>query len=553
MIVEAKPAAKQTLYDLTAIAIAVSFTFYFGLGNLALAGPDEPRYAEVAREMYASGDFITTTLCGCLWFEKPVLLYWMAAASYYLFGVGEFAARFPSALSATIAVLFLYFAVRKIMSARAAVLSALVLATSGIFISYARAGVTDMVFAVAMSVALLAGYMALNAASYRLYYWSLCGAATGAAMLAKGLPSLVFVVVVIGLQLLITCNLKGVGWKAALVAGLAFIIVASLWYAPVTIKHGWRFIDEFFIQHHFRRYVSDVFGHPQPVYFFPFVAIVGVMPWTFFLIPAAARLRKLDPRASKEDSLIAFCWIWAAVPIIFFSLSESKLPGYILLVFPALAVILGREVSSLWEEVNARPLNLAAYLTAALLLCLGIAFFLYMRRKLAGPEIFDALIYILPLGVAAITVAAIIKKRMRMLVPGLVSVVISIAAGSVMILFPSLNDEVSLKTLSLRAYDALRPGERITFFVKKEFAPVFYAEGRVVCGVGEGTVLNALKEDILAELLMTEPSLIVITVKNFEHGIRNDPRFNMEFIGQQGAALAFRVSLKSGVKAASIF
>jgi 4-amino-4-deoxy-L-arabinose transferase-like glycosyltransferase len=553
MIVDAKPAAKQTLRDLTAIALAVTFTFFFGLGNLALTGPDEPRYAEVAREMYASGNFVTTTLCGCLWFEKPVLLYWMAAASYYLFGVGEFAARFPSALSATAAVLAIYFVARRTLSARAAVLAALVLATSGIFISYARAAVTDMVFAVAMTISLLAGYLALNATSYRLYYWSICGAATGAAMLAKGLPSLVFVVVVIGLQLFSTRNLKGVGWKAALVAGLAFIAVASLWYLPVTLKHGWRFIDEFFIQHHFRRYIADVFGHPQPVYFFPFVAIAGLLPWSFFLIPAVARARRLKARASNEDSLLIFCWIWAVVPVIFFSLSESKLPGYVLLIFPALAVILGREVSSLWEEVKARSVKVAAYLTAGLLLGLGVAFFIYMRRKLAGPEIFDAPIYVLPFAVAAITIAAIIKKRIHMLVPGAISVVISIAAGSVMILFPSLNDEVSLKTLSLRAYDELRPGERITFFVKKEFAPVFYAKGRVVCGVGEGTVLNALKEDILAELLTTERSLIVITVKNFEHGLRDDPRFALEYIGQQGTALAFRVSLKSEINAGSNF
>ncbi len=267
MIVEATPAAKQTLYGLIAIGVVVSFTFFFGLGSLALTGPDEPRYAEVAREMYASGDFISTTLCGCLWFEKPVLLYWMAAVSYHLFGVGEFAARFPSALSATITVLFIYFAVGKVISLRLALTASLVLATSGIFISYSRAAVTDMVFAAAMSVALLAAYLALSFKSSRNVYWPLCGAATGAAMLAKGLPSIVFVTAVIALHLLLTRNLKAVSWKAALGAGLAFILISSLWYVPVTLEHGWQFIDEFFIRHHFQRYVSNVFGHPQPVYF----------------------------------------------------------------------------------------------------------------------------------------------------------------------------------------------------------------------------------------------------------------------------------------------
>jgi hypothetical protein len=123
-------------------------------------------------------------------------------------------------------------------------------------------------------------------------------------------------------------------------------------------------------------------------------------------------------------------------------------------------------------------------------------------------------------------------------------VVLSVVVATVILLFPKLNDEKSLKSLSLQAAAALRPGERIAFFIRKEFAPVFYAEGRVVCGIGDMDVFNALREDILAAALENEASLVVITNSNWRAGLESYPRFNTEFIAGQGEALAFRVSLK---------
>src|SRR5215216_950302 len=138
IIVEPKRAAKHLPYGFLAVVAVAAMAFFFGLGRIALLGPDEPRYAEVAREMFATGDYISPRLCGCLWFEKPVLLYWMAAASYQLFGVSELAARVPSALAAITTLGFLYYALRRFSSHGLAKCAALVLATSGIFIGYAR-------------------------------------------------------------------------------------------------------------------------------------------------------------------------------------------------------------------------------------------------------------------------------------------------------------------------------------------------------------------------------------------------------------------------------
>src|SRR5215470_920114 len=134
IIDELSLSAKQWYWTAGALLILSVIVLFYGLGRLPLLGPDEPRYAEVAREMFATGDYISPRLCGCLWFEKPALLYWLSAASYRLFGVNEFAARVPSALAAIGMAAFLYFALKRIASARLAITSALVLVTSALVI-----------------------------------------------------------------------------------------------------------------------------------------------------------------------------------------------------------------------------------------------------------------------------------------------------------------------------------------------------------------------------------------------------------------------------------
>src|SRR5690348_17217648 len=165
--------AKQTLWRLLALAAAAFITFIYGLGRLALLGPDEPRYAEIAREMFASGDWISPRLCGCLWFEKPALVYWMSALGYRTFGVNEFAARLPVAAAALLTVLLLFVVVQRLVSPRMAWISALVLLTSGMFIGYAHVAAPDMPLAATMTLALLTGFLATQAnGQRRTWLWA---------------------------------------------------------------------------------------------------------------------------------------------------------------------------------------------------------------------------------------------------------------------------------------------------------------------------------------------------------------------------------------------
>lgn len=545
IIVEPQRPAKHWPYAFIAILAASAFAFFFGLGRLGLLGPDEPRYAEVAREMVASGDYISTRLCGCLWFEKPALLYWISAVGYHLFGVNELAARAGTATAALATVALMYCALRSVGLARLGLAASLVLATSGIFIAYARVATPDMVFTATITAALFAGYGATKASGRRrLMSWVLCFAFMGLAVLAKGLAGIVLIVAILVLYFLMTGQLRSVRWRDCLIGLIVFVAVAGSWYVPVTLRHGWPFIEEFFIRHHFERYTSNEFGHPQPFYFFFLVAIAGALPWTFLLIPAAARLRSLKPQESMQDSLMILAWLWVAVPLVFFSFSESKLPGYILPVAPGLAVIAGAEIERLWRGDRSPALRAVEWVTALTLVLMGIAFVVYLQRESIGVAGWRAALEWLPLVIAFVAVVALATARSRAFVMSAAAVVMSLILAAVILLFPKLGDEVSLKALSLEAAAALRPGEKIGFYLKKEFAPVFYAEGRVLCEPKRGTTFYALHQDMLASALEPEPSLIVITDSHWLQGLQNDRRFTTEYIAARGDALAIRVTLK---------
>jgi hypothetical protein len=143
-----------------------------------------------------------------------------------------------------------------------------------------------------------------------------------------------------------------------------------------------------------------------------------------------------------------------------------------------------------------------------------------------------------------VAVVALVTKRRLSFVVGAGGVVISVVLAAVILLFPTLQGEVTLKALSLEAAAALRPGEKIGFYLKKEFAAVYYAEGRVLCEPRRGGTFYALHQNMLADALESESSLIVITDSHWREGLEQDVRFMTEFIAAQGDSVALRVTLK---------
>jgi len=321
-------------------AVVVYLTIFYNLGRMAFIGADEPRYARVAEEMTISGDYVTPTLNQRPWLEKPPLLYWMEALSFRVFGVSEWSARLPVALSACVTLLFAAFFVSRTSSPAASFAAVLVLATSPLFFVYGRAASTDMPLVACLTGALVFGYESVRARSSS---WALAsGVCLGLAALAKGPVVLILFGATFLVYFLVT---QRFGWSlASVAAGLTtFLLVSVPWYWEVSVANGYNFVATFWLNHHLARFLTDIHHHAQPVWYYLPVLIVGFFPWVFFLGTAVSKLWHNRSDWSEYGSEI-FLWVWALVPFIFFTASQSKLAGYILPAVPALAMLVGMEL-----------------------------------------------------------------------------------------------------------------------------------------------------------------------------------------------------------------
>ena len=333
----------------------IAFYFY-GLGHMPFVGPDEPRYAQVAREMLLNGDLVTPTLAGHTWFEKPPLLYWMMMASFRLFGVSEWSARLGPAISGLLTVFAVFWVGRRVCRSSIehqltglAPWSAIVAAsTLGIIVFSRGVGfdiVVTMTTAWALSFFLVSELEENEMRRRRLLFGFYVF--IGLSLLAKGLIGLVVPFSVVGLYQLVRREFPARSFLLTLWWGVPLALaVASVWYVPVILKHGWPFIHEFFIQHHFARYLSNKYRHPQPFYFYLLILIPLSLPWTAFLIDGLVKARRWRWRSTDSvDRLRVFAFAWLLMPIAFFSFSGSKLPGYVLPVLPAGALIAGERIT----------------------------------------------------------------------------------------------------------------------------------------------------------------------------------------------------------------
>jgi 4-amino-4-deoxy-L-arabinose transferase-like glycosyltransferase len=352
---------------------AAAFVYLYGLGRLPFLGPDEPRYAQVGREMYERGDWVTPTLGGHPWFEKPAALYWLEIIGYKLFGVSEGAARLGPALCGLLTVALLYVIAKRsepatseernapraaafsLLAPRSSLLAlwcSLTLATSLGLLAFARAASFDIVLTATVTLAVACFWGAETAETDGARNGWMAGwwAALGAATLAKGLAGLVLPGGIVFLYFALRRAWPARGWWLSMLWGVPLMILtASLWYAPVIRRHGWLFVDEFFLQHHFARYTSNKYRHPGPVWYYLPVMAGLTLPWTPFLIAALWDVKQWTWRTKdklNKGHVLALAWlVW---PMLFFSLSGSKLPGYVLPALPGAAWLAGSRLAG-WQ------------------------------------------------------------------------------------------------------------------------------------------------------------------------------------------------------------
>ena len=332
------------------------FLFFWGLGYFGLIGADEPRYAQVAREMLARRNWVTPFLDGKPWLEKPVLYYWETMLVYSIAGVSDWAARVPAALNATLMSIAVYLFLRRFRPGFQ-LDGALMTASAAGVIGFARAASMDMPLAAMFTIALLAwfGWYESSAKHYLALFYILLGFAT----LAKGPVAPFLAASVIIIFLAAAKNLRRVS-RALWIPGIALFCAITLpWYIAVQIRNP-EFFRVFILEHNLARFGSGVYHHKEAFWYFVPVVLLGLIPWTIFV--AAALLDSIRAWWSErkqlfqpENALNVFLMIWLVVPAVFFSLSQSKLPGYMLPALPAGTSLLAEYVRRRVLMTDPRP------------------------------------------------------------------------------------------------------------------------------------------------------------------------------------------------------
>ena len=308
--------------------------YFYDLSATGMLGPDEPRYASIAREMARSGDWTTPRLWGAPWFEKPALLYWLSGLGFRLGLNTELAPRLPGALLAVGFLAFYWWTLRREFGERAAWLASLILGSSGMWVAYSQIGVTDLPLGATFSAAML---LALPWVARRdTRQLPAAAAMFGLAVLAKGLVPLA-----LAAPLVMGRHMRDwARWRVV----VPFFLVALPWYALCYWRNGWTFLHEFFVVHHFSRITSGALMHGRPLWFYLPVLLLGLLPWT----PLLGLIAK---RRIYRDRQRAFLGVWVLIVLALFSISVNKLPGYILPLLPAAAALMALGLD---EVANAR-------------------------------------------------------------------------------------------------------------------------------------------------------------------------------------------------------
>jgi len=369
---------KRTLFEVSLVIMVSGLVFLTNLGTPRLWDRDEPRNAGCAAEMLAANDWVTPVFNGELRTHKPILLYWFVMASYTVFGVTEFAARFPNALLGIGTALATYWMGRRLFSRSVGVWAAIALSTTIMF-SVASRAVTPDAPLIFFSTLALAIYVhgttadkgeSKSTAFARLFpSWpvaSLMYAVMGIGILAKGPIGLVLPTAVIGMYLLIARLperprpntwgqrvvsilspfaplhfLKTCWFMRPVTAIVCSLVIALPWYVLVHIQTNGEWTRGFFLTHNLSRATAAMEGHVGGPWFYPVAILVGFFPWTIFWLPVAMdSVKQLRSRAAHADGYL-FAISWVGVYVGLFTLAQTKLPSYITPCYPALALLVG--------------------------------------------------------------------------------------------------------------------------------------------------------------------------------------------------------------------
>ena len=505
--------------------------FFWNLGSIGLIDETEPLFAEAARQMTVTGDWIVPFFNGKTRFDKPPLVYWLMAIAYKIIGVNEWGARLPSAIAALGLTALGFYTLRRFAFPQnrlieqkipnylwfSAWIGAALIALNPLTLVWARTGVSDMLLVGCMASALLCFFIGYGEEDGETRGWGDAGkkiesyfspwyvafyVLSALAVLAKGPVGIVLPGLIIGAFLLYLGKFRlVVRQMRPLLGGLIFAAITIPWYVLVIWKQGDAYINSFFGYHNVQRFTSVVNGHAAPWYFYFLVVLVGFAPWSGYLPLAIARLRFWDRKywqaAPASTQLGLFALFWFAGVFCFFTIAVTKLPSYVLPLMPAAAIM----VTLLWTEqmfpmVRGDYTNTRRWLWWSglfnLVLVLAIASFIFLSPNLIGydPAVPDLKQVLQDSGIplrggiiwGLTATAIVILLRKKQLRPWLWSAnLVGFIAFLIFVLSPGyfLLDKVRqepLRELAAIAVQQQKPGEELIMVGFEKPSLVFYTQ-----------------------------------------------------------------------------
>lgn len=447
------------------IAVVAILTIFFGIGGVPLLDPDEPVYAETAREMLLEGDLLSPRIFGNYWYDKPPMYYWLVALAQTIFGDNEFAARFPAGLMAFATSMMMYFSVTKLFNERAGFWSSIILTTSVEFFYLGKAAVTDSTLLFFMTAAILSF---LHKKYWLMYVFM------AFATLTKGPIGIVFPGTIIFLYLLFMGQIYKILEMHVIRGMLLYFLIAGPWYYAMYTVHGMEFINTFLGFHNVTRFTTPEHASRVTIwYYFP-VLIVGLFPW-ISLLPQAVYAALSDSRIDDMRNLI-FMHIWLGFVFLFFTICQTKLVSYILPMYPPLAIVIGWSISHMITKQRHNTTYTGWAISAlAMFILIGVGFIIggqQLPELELGGMVLGAITIIIGVGIA---IFLIMFKDVQLAagLHAIMGIVIMIVAFG--FLLPEVAPRFSMKEMA--AYYMENAEQDVPLYVDKFLRPgmMYYA------------------------------------------------------------------------------
>lgn len=487
---------KKQLIALTICALLLAF---FKLGSVTLFDVDEAVFSQATKEMVQNNEWTTPTYNGANRYDKPIFFYWLMIMSYKLFGVSEFGARFPSAVTGILLALTLFMMTKKITSDDdIAFYAGTAFIFSLYFFAYSHAAVVDMTLALFISLSLLCFYCSVQESSVSkersLGYHYAFHVFAAIAFLTKGLIGIIFPFGIAIVYMLITEGFKGIGRVFSFRGTLLFLMTGAPWYLSQLAINGQEFIDQFFIKHHFKRYAEANSGHSGAFYYYIPVLAAGIFPWIAFL-PAG-----IKKACNKKESFALFALVWFAFVFVFFSVSSTKLPNYIFPSVPAAAILTAYGIRSAEGRRKFEHIFISVAAAAA-----GIAFLSLPKYipGIAAPDIsWTYAASAAMIALAAYTLYAFFKNREASIQTAVLTGLFIVIIAANALPLASKHLQGTLHSYSIYAREHTSINQKIIAYNINKPSIVFYSD-RMVAQIGDTKTLHSYLQNKKNALAIT--------------------------------------------------